>query len=73
MSPALFSCKIESDLDSIKKETMADLDCSSVVIDIEEAYDSMQRGKTYLSLGAPAINDRNSKIESSSRIEIESI
>ena len=50
---------------------MADFDCSSVVLDIEEAYDSIKRGNTYLSSGATACIDRNPKIEPSSRIEIE--
>jgi len=48
---------------------MADLDCSSVVLDIEEAYDSIQRGNSYISSGANI--ERNPKIESRSRIEIE--
>ena len=50
---------------------MADLDCSSVVLDIEEAYDSIQRGNSDLSPGAPENIERNSKIESSTSIEIE--
>ena len=50
---------------------MADLDGSSVVLDIVEAYDSIQRGNSYISSGATANIERNPKIESSSRIEIE--
>ena len=36
---------------------MADIDCSSVVLDIEEAYDSIQRGNAHLSFVGPIIDE----------------
>ena len=42
---------------------MADLDSSSVVQDIEAAYDSIQRGKTYLS--SDISNERTTDFQSS--------